>query len=171
MEKVFIIKNVSFFNRFYIYIVGVIVFITFIIINLIKLRLDFLFISIFCFFIFFGFPFSELKKDLQHTILVSFNNETIYIKYYYIHKLTTETLNIKDCVIRIRSYAITRWNIEYYLEIKSKNKSYYINRKFNLDYNEVLEIFELFKNNKNEKIIYDEKYLLDLIRKKTVNNH
>lgn len=79
MEKTFTIENISFLKRFYIYYIGVTVFVILIIINLIKLQLDFLCLSMFCFFIFFGFPFfSELKKSLQHTVLVTFCDDKIY---------------------------------------------------------------------------------------------
>lgn len=171
MEKTFTIENISFLKRFCIYYIGVSVFVILIIINLIKLQLDFLCLSMFCFFIFFGFPFfSELKKSLQHIVLVTFYDDKIYIEYFHKDILKNITLNINECNIYIRSYPLNRWNIEYYIEIKFKEKSFLINHKLNLDYKYVIEIFETFKNNKNEKIIFDEKYFLDIIRKKILDN-
>jgi hypothetical protein len=75
-------------------------------------------------------------------------------------------LDIKNSDIKIKSSGQGRGNVEYYLRIISDGNSVDINRSFNWDYPSLLTIFHEFKKVKGEKIIFDEKYFLDLMEKK-----
>jgi hypothetical protein len=74
--------------------------------------------------------------------------------------------DIKNSDIKIKSVGQGRGKVEYYLRIISSDNSVDINRSFNWDYPSLLTIFHEFKKIKGEKIIFDEKYLLDMMVKK-----
>jgi hypothetical protein len=75
-------------------------------------------------------------------------------------------INIKTSDIKIKSKGHGRGNVEYYLRIISDDKMVDINRSFTWDYSSLLTIFHEFKRIKGEKIIFDEKYFLDIMEKK-----
>jgi hypothetical protein len=75
-------------------------------------------------------------------------------------------LNIKNSDIKIKSKGRGRGNVEYYLTIISPDSKLDINRSFTWDYFSLLTIFHEFKRIKGEKIIFDEKYFLDIMEKK-----
>lgn len=58
-------------------------------------------------------------------------------------------------------------NVEYFIRFKQSNKTYDINRLFNWNYKVLIELFHSFKEAKNEKIIWDEKYLLEFMDRKS----
>jgi hypothetical protein len=73
---------------------------------------------------------------------------------------------IKGSDIKIKSKGRGRAKVEYYLRLSSRNMSVDINRSFNWDYQSLLTIFNEFKRLKGERIIFDEKYFLDIMEKK-----
>lgn len=75
-------------------------------------------------------------------------------------------IDIKTSDIKIKSEGRGRGNVEYYLRIISSDKTVDINRSFTWDYSSILTIFHEFKRVKGEKIIFDEKYFLDIMEKK-----
>ncbi|MBI3221334.1 MAG: hypothetical protein HYZ44_17620 [Bacteroidetes bacterium] len=75
-------------------------------------------------------------------------------------------IDIKTSDIKIKSKGHGRGNVEYYLRIISDDKTVDINRSFTWDYSSLLTIFHEFKRIKGEKIIFDEKYFLDIMEKK-----
>lgn len=75
-------------------------------------------------------------------------------------------IDIKTSDIKIKSEGRGRGNVEYYLRIHSSDNTVDINRSFNWDYSSLLTIFNEFKRIKGEKIIFDEKYFLDIMEKK-----
>ena len=74
--------------------------------------------------------------------------------------------NIKNSNIKIRSKGRGRGKVDYYFTITSGDVKAEINRSFNWDYSTLLTIFNEFKRVKKEKIIFDEKYFLDIMEKK-----
>lgn len=75
-------------------------------------------------------------------------------------------IDIKTSDIKIKSEGRGRGNVEYYLRIVSPGKTVDINKSFNWDYPSLLKIFYEFKRIKGDKIIFDEKYFLDIMEKK-----
>ena len=75
-------------------------------------------------------------------------------------------INIKTSDIKIKSKGRGRGNVDYYLQIITGEKTVDINRSFTWDYPSLLTIFHEFKRIKGEKIIFDEKYFLDIMEKK-----
>lgn len=75
-------------------------------------------------------------------------------------------IDIKNSDIKIKSVGRGLGKVEYYLRIISSDKSVDINRSFTWDYASLLTIFHEFKRIKGEKVIFDEKYFLDIIEKK-----
>lgn len=74
--------------------------------------------------------------------------------------------NIPASSIQIKSQGKGRGNVEYYFRVSSQNHSIKINYDFNWDYPSLLGMFHEFKRIKGEKIIFDEKYFLDIMEKK-----
>ncbi len=74
-------------------------------------------------------------------------------------------IDIKTSDIKIKSKG-SRVKVDYYFTIVSGNRSVDINRSLNWDYFSLLTIFREFKRIKGEKIIFDEKYYLDIMEKK-----
>lgn len=83
------------------------------------------------------------------------------------NKPLTIELPISETDIFIESKGKGRGNVEYFIRFQHGSKTYDINRLFNWNYSKLLELFHAFKNLKNEKIIWDEKYLLEFMEKKS----
>jgi hypothetical protein len=75
--------------------------------------------------------------------------------------------SIKNSNIKINSKGRGRGKVGYYFTITSGDLKVEINRSFNWDYSTLLIMFNEFKRVKNEKIIFDEKYFLDIMEKKS----
>lgn len=73
---------------------------------------------------------------------------------------------VKNSDIKIKSKGRGRGNVEYYLTITSPDNKVDINRSFTWDYFSLLTIFREFKRIKGEKIMFEEKYFLDIMEKK-----
>ncbi len=55
----------------------------------------------------------------------------------------------------------------YYIRLTNKSKEHDINKMFNWNYEVLIKLFQTFKEVKKEKIIWDEKYLLEYMKKKS----
>lgn len=75
-------------------------------------------------------------------------------------------LPVSETVIQIKSKGGGRGSVNYYLRFINQGKKYEINRLFNWDYGDLISLFHEFKRQKNEKVIWDEKYLLEHMEKK-----
>ena len=75
-------------------------------------------------------------------------------------------IDIKTSDIKIKSEGHGRGNVEYYLRIISSDKTVDINLSFTCDYSCLFKIFHEFKRIKGEKIVFDERYFLDIMEKK-----
>lgn len=99
---------------------------------------------------------------------IKFIDDKIIVSGYDFDTRWSEIFYIKTSNIKIKSKSRGRGSVGYYLKITSSDKkdSVVINQTFNWKYNTLLEIFKKFKNIKGEKIISDDKNLLDIIEKK-----
>lgn len=97
---------------------------------------------------------------------VKFTDDKIIVTVYTFNTPADREFNIKASDIKIKSKGQGRGNVEYYLRLSSSDETVNINRSFNWDYSSLLIIFNEFKRIKGEKIIFDEKYFLDIIEKK-----
>ncbi|MBT1711161.1 hypothetical protein KK062_23155 [Fulvivirgaceae bacterium PWU5] len=98
---------------------------------------------------------------------VHFANDKILIVGYTLNTRWEKEIDIKSSRIEIRSKNTGRSRDEYYLRIKSSNKSQDINGTYNWDYTSLLTIFHEFKRIKGEKITSGEEYDLDIMDKKS----
>ena len=97
---------------------------------------------------------------------IEFNHQTISISGYDFNTIWRETYNLEDVNIKIRSVARGKGRYEYVLRFSTPKTNYIINDLFNWNYFELIKIFTEFKNSKNEKIILDEKFMIDNMEKK-----
>lgn len=74
-------------------------------------------------------------------------------------------LPLRETNILLKSKG-NRVNAEYFIKFKHGSRTYDINRLFTWHYATLLELFYSFKQAKNEKVIWDEKYVLELMKKK-----
>ena len=98
---------------------------------------------------------------------VEVNENVLTLRGDSANKPLTIELPISETDIYPKSKGKGRGNVEYFIRFKHNNKTYDINRLFNWNYSTLLELFHEFKKQKNEKIIWDEKYLLEFIEKKS----
>ena len=97
---------------------------------------------------------------------VKITEDKIVVTVYSFNSPVDKEFDIKTSDIKIKSKGQGRGNVEYYLRVSSSDKAVDINRSFNWDYSSLLTIFNEFKRIKGEKIIFDEKYFLDIMEKK-----
>ena len=97
---------------------------------------------------------------------VEINENSLTLRGDSVDKPLTIELPISETNIYPKSKGKGRGNVEYFIRFKHNNKTYDINRLFNWNYSTLLELFHEFKKQKNEKIIWDEKYLLEFMEKK-----
>jgi hypothetical protein len=97
---------------------------------------------------------------------VKITQDKIVVTGYDFDSRWDSEIDIKTSDIKIKSKGRGRGNVDYYFTIASGNKTVDINRSFNWDYPALLTIFREFKRIKGEKIIFDEKYYLDIMEKK-----
>jgi hypothetical protein len=108
----------------------------------------------------------ELYNSRQSITEVEFINDLLIITGFNFNSQWKSEVKIADSKIEIKSKGRGRGNVDYYLRVISKDKHIDINRAFNWDYFTLLNIFHEFKKLKGEKIIFDEKYFLDIMEKK-----
>ncbi|MGL1889095.1 MAG: hypothetical protein OCD76_21460 [Reichenbachiella sp.] len=97
---------------------------------------------------------------------IEISESDLILKGFDVNKPLEVRLPIADTNIVLKVQASRSGNHQYYLWFEHNNKKYIINRLFNWNYAELLELFYAFKNAKSEKVIYDEKYILERIQKK-----
>jgi hypothetical protein len=97
---------------------------------------------------------------------VKITGDKIIVTGYNFDSRWDKEIDIKTSDIKIKSKGRGRGNVEYYLQIISSDKAVDINRSFTWDYPPLLTIFYEFKQIKGDKIIFDEKYFLDIMEKK-----
>jgi hypothetical protein len=97
---------------------------------------------------------------------VKFTEDKIIVGGADINSHWQKEFHIKNSQIDIKSEGRGGTNIGYYFTLSSGKLSIDINRTYNWHYSTLLTIFHEFKRLKGEKIIFDEKYILELIEKK-----
>lgn len=97
---------------------------------------------------------------------VEIKNNRLTLRGDSANKPLTIQLPISETNIFPKSKGKGEGNVEYYIRFKHNNKTYHINRLFNWNYLTLIELFHEFKKQKNEKIIWDEKYVLEFMEKK-----
>ena len=89
-----------------------------------------------------------------------------FMKNYEQH-LTNEIEKLKEEIKKLKNKDNDVIKNTLWCNCNHNNKTYDINRLFNWNYTTLLELFHEFKKQKNEKIIWDEKYLLEFMEKKS----
>ena len=97
---------------------------------------------------------------------VEFQDDILIVTGFNFNSQWRDELKISNSKIEIHSKRTGYTNVDYYLRIISKKKRLDINRSFNWDYSTLIDIFNEFKRIKEEKIILDEKYFLDIMEKR-----
>ncbi|WP_281322239.1 hypothetical protein [Flavobacterium aestivum] len=98
---------------------------------------------------------SEIRIDKEKITLIG----------YEFNSKWEEKIDIKRTEIKIKSKG-GKSNIQYLLRLSCDKEVYDINKLFNWDYFTIVEIYKEFKKNKEEKIILDEKFILDNVLNK-----
>ena len=114
-----------------------------------------------------GLAFAAHLTGRRYIYEVKLMDETIILRGDTMNKALTVKLPISDTEIFVKSKGRGRGNVEYFIRFKHKSKTFDINRLFNWNYTTLLELFHKFKEQKKEKIIWDEKYLLEFMEKKS----
>ena len=91
----------------------------------------------------------------------------LFLRGQSVNKPITVKLPISRTEIYLKSKGRGRSNNEYYIRFKHGKKSYDVNRLFNWNYLTLVDLFHEFKKQKGEKIIWDEKYLIEFMEKKS----
>jgi hypothetical protein len=107
-----------------------------------------------------------LYRAHQFVCEVEFQDDTVIINGFNFNSSWKEEIKIQDSKIEIHSRRTGYTNVDYYLSVISKKKRVDINRSFHWDYLILINIFQEFKRIKGEKIIFDEKYFLNIMEKK-----
>jgi len=94
------------------------------------------------------------------------NAKVTFGGYKFDQKFTKE-FNIEDVSVKIKSTG-SKWNRDYYLEFHTPNDTFSVNRLQSWDYKILVKLFREFKNSKNEKVIFDDEYWLDVMEKKAM---
>ncbi len=97
---------------------------------------------------------------------VEFIEQQMIISGYRFNTPFQVEFNIPNASIQIKSQGKGRGNVEYYLRVSSQQKTIKISYNYNWNYTALVGIFYEFKRIKGEKIIFDEKYFLDIMEKK-----
>lgn len=92
------------------------------------------------------------------------DSKITFIKYNYGNKIS-EQFNVNEVDVSIESTK-KRHNNDYYLKFKTKEGNYIVNGLQNWDYNTVVSLYRNFKSTKNEKVIFDDEYWLDIMEMK-----
>lgn len=97
---------------------------------------------------------------------VKFTEDKIIVGGSDINSHWQTEFDIKNSRIDIKSGGRGRGKVGYYFTLSSGKQSIDINRTYNWHYSTLLTIFHEFKRLKGEKIIFDEKYILEFIERK-----
>jgi hypothetical protein len=120
------------------------------------------------FFIIVGLLFiiENYINSLNFICEIKINKEKITLIGYEFNREWEKEIDIKKTEIEIKSKATSRSNIEYLLRLSCEKKVYDINKLYNWDYFTIIELYKEFKNIKEQKIILDEKFILDNVLNK-----
>ena len=108
-----------------------------------------------------------MNKSKTYIYKLTFNENNLIFEGETFNKKWKETINIKDITIKIIGEpARNICNRVYFLKFKNFRKNYSINSIETFSDNDLLSIFNYYKETKNEKIEYDDKYLIERIQEK-----
>ncbi|MCF6142507.1 hypothetical protein L1S34_14520 [Flavobacterium sp. K77] len=110
---------------------------------------------------------TTLQESIDYIYEIRINNQNIKIFGEKFNQKWEETIDLQKVNIKIiERRSKTGSIVGYLIELKTKEKKYRINRLFNWNNFTLYEIFKTFKTVKKEKIIIDEKSLIDGIEKR-----
>lgn len=93
---------------------------------------------------------------------VTIENNTLILKGDNLNKPMIIELPVSETTIQIKP----KKRSEFCLYFSYQGQKHTINRLFNWNYSELIDLFYEFKRQKGEKIIWDEKYLIEHMEKK-----
>jgi len=108
--------------------------------------LNFILFIIFGYAIIWGVISHLIIKNSINSILI--NEENILIKGTEINTKWSESNKIEKISARIKSQGFGRGNVEYYLKIYLSENTYIINKRREWNYDDLIEIYNHFSNNK-----------------------
>ncbi len=115
------------------------------------------------------FPLSFfIGKYLKEKFVINtihFEGDQLFFQGIDNKKPFSKVLDIKNASIKIKSIG-GRTNVDYILKVTAPEGSFEINKSLNWEYDSLVGVFEEFKKRKNEKVIFDEQYFLDIMKKK-----
>ncbi len=114
-----------------------------------------------------GLALAAHLKARKYFYQVELIGKTLILKGDLNNTPLTIELPIDSTEIRIISKGNGHGNVDYFIRFKHGKKTYDVNRLFNWNYSTLLDLFHRFKEDKGEKIIWDEKYLLDFMEMKS----
>lgn len=115
--------------------------------------------------LFFLILISHLKaKSCFHEVTI--DNDRLILQGDNLNKLLIVELPVSETTIQIKSKGGGAGSIDYYLCFTYQGQKHQINRLFNWNYADLIDLIYDFKREKGEKIIWDEKYLIEHMEKK-----
>ena len=96
---------------------------------------------------------------------VRFSDGTLMVQGCYFNTRWGKQFDIRKSTIHIKAKGSRTGRGDYFFRLLSDGQTVDINRSWNWDDATLLIIFNEFKRIKGEKIIYDEKYFLDMMAK------
>ncbi|MEN2402830.1 hypothetical protein GKZ90_0023790 [Flavobacterium sp. MC2016-06] len=113
------------------------------------------------FIIFYVMTINHIKTNIH---IITFDENEIILKGERFNQEWKKTLNLKETKIKVRG-STSKYGLRFvtfHIELKNKNNNYIINSFQTFSDEQIIKIFNEFKNLKGEKIIIDEK--LDIMR-------
>ena len=112
-----------------------------------------------------------LKESIDYIYEVRIDSKNIKIYGYKLNQKWEKTLDLRKVNIQIiERRSKTGSIVGYLIDLKTKEKKFRINKLFNWNNFRLYELFNTFKSIKEEKIIIDEKSLIDGIEKRAKEN-
>jgi len=122
---------------------------------------------LFTLFFFVIIVINTLQDSIDYIYEIRIGSQNIKIFGEKFNRKWEETIELKKVTIKIIERRAKSGSIVGYLiDLKTKDKAYRINKLFNWSNFTLYEIFNSFKTAKKEKIIIDEKSLIDRIKKR-----
>jgi len=160
----------SFYQRLYNFknfgLLALFIFYTCLVYNLKPLNILYYTIVEFVLSVFFiGFIIYESKTNIH---IITFEENNIILEGETFNKKWKKSINIKETQIFLKSIGSRTGicGVIFYITLKNSKKSYTINSFQTFSEEKILEIFNEFKKLKEEKIIIDEKIILNRIQEK-----
>lgn len=110
-----------------------------------------------------GLVLSIHLKSRKYFYEVEITEKSVFLKGDYINKPLLIDLPITKTDIIIKSSGRP---VQYFIRFRNESKNYDINQFYNWNHDTLIQLFHSFKEAKKEKIIWDEKYLLEFMEKK-----